>query len=240
MVESLTGRVETDRVLKWIIIPLILIITTLIVIIPELRLSGVVGLVLLAITFGVYTNKKFQNNIIGIPDNFFQGIGYGAGLFGIFFTMMVFNSSFSIAVPTIPQAVSEFSFQNFVVGTQISAFLIIFFYPLAETGWKASIMALLMRTYGLAILPSAIITGLVFGILLHLLAYGILISESATFIVALQQINNISGLLLASTSFGVIASIFLFRTQNFIWVALAHIGINAVIVNTVLSVVQFI
>lgn len=191
-------------------------------------------------TFGVYTNNKYQDLLIGIPDNISQGFGYGLGLFGIFFALMLFNSSLSIAVPTIPQSVLEFSLQNFAVGTQITAFLIIIFYPLAETGWKSSIMALLIRTYGLGLIPSAVITGLVFGIALHLLAYGVLLAESATFISALSQINNISGLLFASTLFGTIASFFLFRTQNFLWIALAHMGINAVIINAVFSIVQFV
>lgn len=241
--DATTKKREVDRLLKWIIIPLIIIVIILMIIIKEWVTGGLVALVLLGFGYLVYYTPKFQKHLIGIPDNIFRGAGWGFGLFAFFFILMKnpFIKGLSIAVPTLPQSISEFSVEALALGVPISIGILVIIFPFAETFWKSSMLTLLMQSYGLSPFKAIIIIALIFGFVIHLLAYGVVLASAESLGVALEQIENISGLLFTASLFGGLATWVLWKTKNFIWVALAHGGINFTIVSTItLAVIQII
>ena len=234
-----TKKKEIDRVVKWIIIPLFILTLVLIVLIREWATGGIVAFVLLGFSFVIYTNPKYQKNLIGIPDNILKGSLWGFGIFGFFFVMMKVVPALSIAVPTVPQALTEFSFQSLSLGVPITLSVLIIIFPFAETAWKSSMLALLMTQYGMSLVKAILITSFLFGSVLHLLAYSVVISSAESLNVVFQQINSISGLLFTSSLFGGIASYVLWKTKSFLPVALSHSGINFVIVSATLAIISF-
>ena len=234
-----TNKREVDRVVKWIIIPLFVITLILIVLIREWVTGGIVAFVLLGFSFVIYTNPKYQKNLIGIPDNILKGSLWGLGIFGFFFVMMTLVPALSIAVPTVPQALTEFSFQSLSLGVPITLGVIVILFPFAETAWKASMLSLLITQYGLSIFKAILITAILFGGVLHLLAYQVVIASAESLSVAFQQIQSVSGLLLTASLFGGIASYVLWRFKNFLPVALAHSAINFIIVSATLAIISF-
>lgn len=232
---------EVDRVVKWIIIPLFIITLILMVLIREWVTGGMVAFVLLGFSFVIYTNTKYQKNMIGIPDNILKGSLWGFGIFAGFFILMRVVPALSIAVPTVPQAVTEFSIENlpFALGQTISLFILVIIFPFAETAWKASMLSLLITQYGLSLFKAILITAILFGGILHLLAYQVVIASAESLSVAFQQIQSVSGLLLTASLFGGIASYVLWRFKNFLPVALSHSAINFVIVSATLAIIAF-
>ncbi len=237
--KSIFGRKEIDRLMKFVILPLVFLVTILMILIEQWRLGGLVALVLLVFGYLVYVTPRFQKDVIGIPDNPFQGFGLAFGLFATFFIMMRIIPAFSIVVPTVPQAVTSFSFGTLALGTPVSLAILVVVFPFAETFWKSSLLSLLKNLYNATSTQAIIFTGLIFGFVLHLLAYGVVLASAETFGVALQQINNITGLLFTASSFGMFASWVLLKTRNFLPVALAHSGINAAVVTTTFAIIQF-
>ena len=230
---------EVDRVVKWVIIPLFIVTLILIVLIREWATGGIVAFVLLGFSFVIYTNPKYQKNLIGIPDNILKGSLWGFGIFGFFFVMMKLVPALSIAVPTVPQALTEFSFQSLSLGVPITLGVLVIIFPFAETAWKGAMLSLLITQYGLSLFKAILITAFLFGSVLHLLAYGVVISSAESLNVAFQQINSISGILFTAVLFGAIASYILWKTKSFLPVALSHSGINFVIVSTTLAIISF-
>lgn len=230
---------EVDRVVKWVIIPLFIITLILMVLIREWVSGGMVAFVLLGFSFVIYTNPKYQKYLIGIPDNIFKGSLWGFGIFAGFFVMMKVVPALSIGVPTVPQALTEFSFQNLSLGVPISLIVLIIIFPFAETAWKASMLSLLITQYGLSLFKAILITAFLFGSVLHLLAYGVVIASASSLNVAFQQINSISGLLFTAVLFGAVASYVLWKVKNFLPVALSHSGINFIIVSATLAIIAF-
>src|SRR3990167_1505831 len=137
---------EVDRVIKFVLVPLLLIVLILMTIIPEFRSSGVIALVLVGFSYLVYATPRFQNHLIGIPDNIFKGIGWGLGLFAFFFAMMKLIPALSIGIPSLLQSVGELTVGTFAVGSVISVFVIGFLFPIGETTFKASSVTVLMQT----------------------------------------------------------------------------------------------
>lgn len=227
---------EVDRVIKFVLVPLLLIILILMTIIPEFRSSGVIALVLVGFSYLVYATPRFQNNLIGIPDNIFKGIGWGLGLFALFFVMMKLIPALSIGIPSVPHSVGELTIGTFAVGGFISIFVIGFLYPISETLFKSSTITILMQTYGLSPLPAISIVASIFG-MLHASAYGINVAVAQTFGILAQEINLIGGLIFTAILFGFLATFLLLKTRNIIWVAVAHILINLVILNVIFSFV---
>jgi len=196
-------------------------------------------LVLIFISFRFYTTDRFKKDLVGIPDNVWQGVGWGIGLFVFFFALMKLTPSFSIAVPTLPQSVMQFSLESLALGTPISVLILVGIFPFSETVWKASMISALMNIYGLTPIKAIITVAVIFGSVLHLLAYGVVLASAESFGVALQTINSISGLLFTATLFGGLAGYIIYRTKNVLWVAIAHSGINFTIVTTTaLAIIQ--
>ena len=229
---------EVDRVIKFVLVPLLLIVLILMTIIPEFRSSGVIALVLIGFSYLVYVTPRFQNHLIGIPDNIFKGIGWGLGLFAFFFVMMKLVPALSIGIPSVPQSVQELTIGNLAVGSFISIFVIGFLFPISETTFKASAVTVLMQTYGLNPFPAISIVASIFGIL-HAAAYGINVAVAKSFGILAQEINLISGLIVTAILFGFFATWLLIKTKNIIWVAVAHILINLIILNVIFSFVSF-
>jgi len=229
---------EVDRVIKWILTPLLLILLFLMTIIPEVRSSGAIALVLIGFSYLIYFTPRFQQDLIGIPDNIFQGIGWGFGLFAFFFILMKIVPALAIGVPTVPQSVETLEFSGFALGGLISISLIGIFYPIAETIFKASAITILMQTYRLTVVPTVALIAVFFSSL-HFFAYGIQVSILENFGVLVQQLNQTGGLFLAAGIFGAFATALLIKTKNIIWVAVAHILINLTIINVIFSFVQF-
>lgn len=227
---------EIDRVLKFILIPLILITLFLMTVVSEFRIGGFVALALAVFTYIIYITPRFQKTLIGIPDNVFKGFWWGAGLFGFFFFLMVFSPTLSIAVPTVPQALTELSIGMLNLGKFFSIFVVVILYPFLETGWKISMLNILTGFYRLSITISVFIIAIFFS-LLHSLAYGVQLAFAETFGTALQQLNLIGGVLFTAGLFGTLATITLLRTKNFLPVALAHSAINLVIITTTFSII---
>ena len=229
---------EVDRVIKFVLVPLLLIVLILMTIIPEFRSSGVIALVLVGFSYLVYATPRFQNHLIGIPDNIFKGIGWGLGLFAFFFAMMKLIPALSIGIPSLPQSIGDLTIGTFAVGSAISVFVIGFLYPISETTFKASSVTILMQTYGLTPFPAASIVAFIFGIL-HAAAYGINVAVAKSFGILAQEINLIGGLIFTAILFGFLATFLILKTKNLIWVAVAHILINLIILNVIFSFVIF-
>lgn len=227
---------ETDRVIKFILVPLLLFVLILMVIIPEFRTSGVIALVLIGFSYLIYVTPKFQNHLVGIPDNIFKGIGWGIGLFAFFFIMMSLVPALSIGIPSVPQSVQDFTLGAFQVGNFLSIMVIGFVYPIAETTFKASALTVLMQTYGLKLVYAILIVASIFAGL-HGFAYGVNIAIAQNFGIVVQEINQISGLLFVAGLFGGLASFLISFTKNILWVAVAHILINLIILNVIFSFV---
>lgn len=229
---------EVDRVIKFVLVPLLLIVLILMTIIPEFRSSGVIALVLVGFSYLVYATPRFQNHLIGIPDNIFQGIGWGLGLFALFFIMMKVVPALSIGIPSVPQSVQEYVVGAFQVGNFLSIIVIGFIYPLAETTFKASAVTVIIQTYGMKVIYAVLIVAGIFAGL-HSFAYGVNLAVATTFGVALQEINQISGLIFTAGLFGAFATGLLIKTRNIVWVAVAHILINLIIMNIIFAFVSF-
>ena len=227
---------EVDRVIKFVLVPLLLIVLILMTIIPEFRSSGVIALVLIGFSYLVYVTPRFQNHLIGIPDNIFKGIGWGLGLFALFFIMMSLVPALSIGIPSVPQSVQDLTIGTLAVGSFISIFVIGFLFPISETLFKSSAVTILMQTYKLTPLSSISIIAFIFGIL-HTFSYGVSVAVAKSFGVLVQEINLISGLIFTAIMFGFLATFLLLKTKNIIWVAVAHILINLVILNVIFSFV---
>lgn len=227
---------EVDRVVKWIIIPLLFIILILMTLIPEFRGSGIIALVLVGFSYIIYITPRFQNNLVGIPRNIFKGIGWGLGLFAFFFLLMVLVPALSIGIPSVPQSIQDFTIGSLAVGNFLSVALIGFVYPIAETTFKASALTVLMQTYKLGLFIAIFIVAIIFAGL-HGFAYGIQVAVAQTFGIVIQEINQIGGLLFVAGLFGALATFLISFTKNILWVAVAHIMINLIILNVIFSFV---
>ena len=229
---------EVDRVIKFVLVPLLLIVLILMTIIPEFRSSGVIALVLIGFSYLVYVTPRFQNHLIGIPDNIFQGVGWGLGLFALFFIMMKLVPALSIGIPSVPQSVQEYIVGAFQVGNFLSIIVIGFIYPIAETTFKASAVTVLIQTYGMKVIYAVLIVAGIFAGL-HSFAYGINVAVAQSFGILAQEINQISGLIFTAGIFGAFATGLLIKTKNIVWVAVAHILINLIIMNVIFAFVSF-
>lgn len=230
-------NLDDDRLIKWVILPLMIIVLIIIIIIREWTIGGIVALVLLGFSYLIFTNTKYDRALIGIPKNPFQGIWFSI-LLAFGYLLFITIIPLAVIVPTVPQAVTEFAVGDLSVGTQLTFAIIVLLFPFAEEAWRISIITLLMKTYGWSFLAANLFQGFVlFGFVLHLLAYGVVLSAAETFGIALNQISDISGLLFSAGVFGTAAGFVLWRTRNYWATAIAHSIVNAVIISTTLAII---
>lgn len=238
---ALPQNEDADRAIKWVLFPILIFVVILMTIIEEWRLGGAVALALIAFSYLIFITPRFKNMIFGIPSNPFKGMAWGIGLFSLFFILNNIDSAFSIGVPTVPQAVSEFSLEGlgFSVGRSLTVAIIVIIFPFVETFYHISMITALMGFYRASFLVANFIQAIIFGSILHLLAYSIVLANASSFGVALQQIESVSGLLFSATLFGFLAGWIVFKIQNYLPVALAHSGINYSIVAIAFAIFQF-
>ena len=236
---ALPENEEADRAIKWVLFPILILVVILMTIIEEWRLGGAVALTLIAFSYLIFINPRFKNILFGIPSNPFKGIGWGVGLFSLFFILNNIDSSLSIGVPTVPQAVAEFSVDGFSVGQNLTIVIIVLIFPFIETFFHIAMITALMGFYGASFLVANFIQAVIFGSILHLLAYRVVLANASSFGVALQQIESVSGLLFSATLFGFLAGWILFKIKNYLPVAMGHSAINYTIIAVAFTIFQF-
>jgi len=197
-----------NKVVRYLIIVLALILALLYVINPDTRVPVVINLIFLGISFVVYSSKEYQDDLIGInPKRFFLYAFFGLLAGGAFVLATAFIPGLSIGYPILPNSVSE----------SLRGFFVNFVSPLTETIlFLGAIFAFLhnfdtKRKYTLWIIVGVSI----FFALFHIGAYVAGFYEYPSFTDAFGAVSaNISAFLVAFIFNMIVASIMVYTPMK--------------------------
>lgn len=228
----MTKKKENERVVKFLIFPLLAISFLGSFVVPELfsplLLYGVMNLW----SLNAYKRREYQEEIYGIKRKGFSlikvaviGIVVGAG----FLILTAISPAFALLTPAISLAVAE----------NIRFFVIVGIAPLAEEIWRSSTFGYLRENYKKLkqkFWRSNLIVAIFFA-LLHLFAYGILFNSYDKWIEVYGIFLAIFGSLFAAFSFGLVSGFMMHKFKSIIPSILAHMTINFYLVREGLVVI---
>ena len=216
--ESGNSKEARNRVVKWIVIPLLFVAFLFTFTVPDLRSVGILYTVMGGYILFIFSLSRFKEELIGIRNRYFGQIlvGLVAGIG--FLVLSAISPVFSLLTPVISLSVAE----------DLRFLVIVIMAPLLEEPWRAATIALIRDVYKSSFTKAMIISAILFG-LLHLFVYGVLLSGYDTWIQAYGAVKVISGSLLAAVIFGVLSGLLIKRYKSILPSLIAHVIINFVI-----------
>lgn len=206
---------ENGRVIKFFIVPTLLISFLLAFSVAELRVAGILYVVMDLYALFIFSQPRYKEEIFGISSNILAPLVIGVGTGIGFLILTIISPIFSLLTPTIPFTVSE----------DVRFFIIVIIAPLAEESWRSATIGLIREIYRTKINIAIVISAILFAAL-HLGVYGIGFGALQTWLGLYGQFTAIVGFLFVALLFGLLAG-YMNKTFNTILPAtIAHIIIN--------------
>ena len=158
---------ENKRLIKYIILPTIIIDLLLIFKYPDFSSAGLIYLFFTAFAIIIYITPSLQEYLSGFKLPSKEGILLAFGVPIMFVILSKYNNAFSMLTPAL----------SFSIATQIRSLIIMGIAPISEEIiFRGAILSGLMEKYKLGFTESNIIQAILFSIT-HILAYGIFLSS---------------------------------------------------------------
>jgi len=228
----MTKKKENDRVVKFLIFPLLAISFLGSFIVPDLFAPLLLYAVMNLWSLNAYKRREYQEEIYGIKRKGFGlikvaiiGIVVGGG----FLILTAISPAFSLLTPAISLAVAE----------NIRFFVIVGIAPVAEEIWRSSTFGYLRENYKKLkqkFWKSNFLVAILFAAL-HLFSYGILFNSYDKWIEVYGVFLAIFGSLFAAFSFGLVSGFMMHKFKSIIPSIFAHFSINLWLVKSGLIVV---
>lgn len=209
------NKKDNDKVLKFLIVPLMFVSFLGLFVYPPLRLAFGLYLVMSLWALNAYRLATYKEEIYGIRKKIVRNYLIGLGVGGGFLLLSVISPSFSLLTPTLSFSVSE----------DIRWVIIVILAPLVEEVWRSSTMGYIRDIYKTKFRTTNIIQALMFAAL-HTLVYGLAFNAYDTWVGVYGGFYAIGGSLLAAFIFGLISGYMMEKFQDIIPSIGAHQIIN--------------
>lgn len=207
---------ENGRVIKFFILPTMLISFIMAFILPEFRTAGMLYFLMSVFSLNIFSMPRFKEEVYGIKAVIAAPLFIGAGTGIGFLILSAISPAFSLLTPSLSLSISS----------DIRWFIIVWIAPIAEEAFRASTIGLLRDVYPRWKFTIVnIIQALVFASL-HIFVYGIGLGALQTWSAAYGTFLAVSGSLLAAFLFGLIAGYMMHRMDNITPSILSHMIIN--------------
>lgn len=218
----LTGNEENDRLIKWVIAPVMISSLLLMGLVSSLRTAGGIYFILSLMGWvGYWTpNPRIQDALIGIKKDIIGGMGLG--ILGVitFFVIQSQVPNFSLGLPSLPMALSS----------ELKGFIIIYLAPLAEEVCFRGFLlgGILTGVYRHSFWRANFEQAAGFAIM-HFIAYGILLENLQRWSQIYGEVQAILGLLIGAALFGLFTGWLVNKTRNLLPGIVMHMATNAVL-----------
>lgn len=208
---------ENNLVIKIFLIPTLFVAFILTFIVEELRTVGILYMVMDAFALFIFSQKKYQEEVIGIKSQFVAPLFVGVGTAVAFLILKRLSPAFSLLTPAIALSVAE----------NLRFFVIVILAPVAEECWRSSVIGLIEDTYNLKkrFWITNSVQGSIFA-MIHILIYGVVLGAYDSWVQVYGAVAFISGALFAAFLFGIVSGYLMRKFQNVTPSLVSHLTIN--------------